>query len=133
MHQERQRQRERPATAAELAGDGRDALPCAIFDGDCTGHKKLTKGLGTEEETPAKEIGAAWRSFGGSYGAAALRTREREGEWCAVKRRWCRPFYNSERSRGRGVEAVAQGRWAAAINARRRGSVRRWFWEGKRR
>jgi hypothetical protein len=96
-------------------------------------HKKLTKGLGTEEETPAKEIGAAWRSSGGSYGAAALRTREREGEWCAVKRRWCQPFYNSERSRGRGVEAVARGRWAAAINARRRGSMQRQFWEGKRR
>jgi hypothetical protein len=48
-----------------------------------------------------------------------------------VKRRWCRSFYNSKRSRGRGVEAVARGWWAAAINAGG-GSVRRRFWEGKR-
>jgi hypothetical protein len=27
------------------------------------------------------------RSYGGSFDAAALRTREREGEWCEVKRR----------------------------------------------
>jgi hypothetical protein len=83
------------------------------------------------EEAPTKEIGAGRRSSGGSSGAAALRTREREGEWCGVKRRWCCPFYNSKRSRGRGVEAVARGWWAAAINAGG-GSVRRRFWEGKR-
>jgi hypothetical protein len=41
MHQERQRRRETPATAAvELASDGRDALMCAIFDGDCTKTKR---------------------------------------------------------------------------------------------
>jgi hypothetical protein len=45
-----------------------------------------------------------------------LRVREREGEWCGVKRRWCRPFYNSKRSRGKGVEAVAWAQWPAAID-----------------
>jgi hypothetical protein len=73
--------------------------------------EELTGILGREVEAPVEEIGAARRSSGGSSGAAALRTREREGKWCRVKRRWCRPFYNSERSRGRGVEAVARGRW----------------------
>jgi hypothetical protein len=56
------------------------------------------------------------RSSGDSFGAAVLRMREREGEWCGVKRRWCRPFYNSERSWGKGVEAVARAQWPAAID-----------------
>jgi hypothetical protein len=73
--------------------------------------EELTGILGREVEAPVEEIGAARRSSDGSSSAAALRTREREGKWCGVKRRWCRPFYNSERSRGRGVEAVARGRW----------------------
>jgi hypothetical protein len=43
------------------------------------GCKELTKGLGTEEEAPSKEIRAARRSSDGSSGAVMLRTREREG------------------------------------------------------
>jgi hypothetical protein len=89
----------------DLAGDrrrnspasGQISLPGTKFDGDFTktrgGHKELTKGLGTEEETPVKETGAARRSSGGSFGAAALRVRGREEEWRGVKRRpWC-TFY----------------------------------------
>jgi hypothetical protein len=41
------------------------------------GRKELTKGLGTEEEAPVKEIGAARRSSDGSFGVAALRVRGR--------------------------------------------------------
>jgi hypothetical protein len=57
------------------------------------GRKELTKGLGTEEEAPVKEIEAERRSSGGSFGAAALHVRGREEEWRGVKRRPWGTFY----------------------------------------
>jgi hypothetical protein len=50
------------------------------------------QGLEGEGNTTEEEIGAARRSSGGSSGVAALRTKEREGEWCGVKRRPDAPF-----------------------------------------
>jgi hypothetical protein len=45
------------------------------------GWRGAHQGLGAEGNTAEKEIGAARRSSGGSSGAAALHTREREADW----------------------------------------------------
>jgi hypothetical protein len=62
-----------------------------------------------------EEIGAARWSSGGSSGAAALHTREREGEWCGVKRRWC-SFFIGRRGKGRRRGEAVAGARRAAIN-----------------
>jgi hypothetical protein len=56
-------------------------------------------GLEGEGNTAEEEIRAARRSSGGSSGVAALRTKEREGEWCRVKRRPGAPFIGLRRER----------------------------------
>jgi hypothetical protein len=57
------------------------------------------QGLEGEGNTAEEEIGAVRRSSGGSSGVAALRTKEREGEWCGVKRRPGAPFIGLRRER----------------------------------
>jgi hypothetical protein len=64
-----------------------------------------------------KEIGAARRSSSGSSGVPALHTREREGDWCGVKRRWC-SFFIGQRGKGRRRgEAVAVARRRRSLMA----------------
>jgi hypothetical protein len=60
---------------------------------------EVHQGLEGEGNMAEEEIGAAWRSSGSSSGVAALRTKEREGEWCGVKRRPGAPFIWRRRER----------------------------------
>jgi hypothetical protein len=64
------------------------------------------QGLEGEGNTAEEEIGAARRSFGGSSGVAALRTKEREGEWCGVKREVVLILYRAEGEREEARKAV---------------------------
>jgi hypothetical protein len=76
------------------------------------GHEELTRGLGQEEDTSEKEIGASAELRLGLFGAAALRGEGEGGrarERCGVDRGLCLPFYRVERGRGGGAEAVGSG------------------------
>jgi hypothetical protein len=75
------------------------------------GHEELTEGLGPEEDTPEKEIGAVAELRLG-LGAAALRGEGEEGrsrERCGVDRGLCPPFYRVERGRGTAGMGVGRG------------------------
>jgi hypothetical protein len=77
--------------------------------------KEAHQGLGGEGIRAEEEIGAARRSSGGSSGAAALHTREREREWCGVTRRWC-SFFIGRRGKGRRRGEAVAGARRPAIN-----------------
>jgi hypothetical protein len=80
------------------------------------GHEDLTRGLGQEEDTPEKEIGAAAELWLGLFGAAALQGEGEGGrarERCRVDRGLGVPFIGPRGEGGRTRKAVGRGRWPA--------------------
>jgi hypothetical protein len=111
------RRRRAAALAAELAGarskmSSRPPNRTGRTPKERGGHEDLTRGLGQEEDTPEKEIGATAELWLGLFGVTALRGEGEGGrarERCEVDRGLCPPFYRVEWGRGGGTEVVGSG------------------------